>query len=53
MSTGYNDVAPDRQPYLMTVDMNAGMYDGASSESSASSPLNVGVPNSINNILKY
>jgi len=40
MTAGYNDGAADSQSYLMTADMNAGMYDGTSSESSASSPLN-------------
>jgi len=39
MTAGYNDAA-DSRSYLMTADMNAGMYDGTSSESSASSPLN-------------
>jgi len=39
MTAGYNDAA-DSQSYLMPADMNAGMYDGTSSESSASSPLN-------------
>jgi len=40
MTAGYNDGAADSQSYLMAGDMNAGMYDGTSSESSASSPLN-------------
>jgi len=39
MTAGYSDGA-DSQSYLMATDMNAGMYDGTSSESSASSPLN-------------
>lgn len=40
MPVGYNDSA-DSQAYMMSSDMNAGMYDGGtSSESSASSPLN-------------
>lgn len=39
MATGYSDGAVDSQ-YLMASDMNAGMYDGTSSESSASSPMN-------------
>ena len=43
MSTAYNDAAADSQSYLMAADMNAGMYDGTSSESSASSPLNYNV----------
>jgi len=40
MTAGYNDGAADSQSYLMAADMNAGMYDGTSSESSASSPMN-------------
>ena len=42
MATGYSDGAADGQ-YLMASDMNAGMYDGTSSESSASSPMNCNV----------
>ena len=42
MATGYCD-APADQSYLMATDMNAGMYDGTSSESSASSPMNCNV----------
>ncbi|KAH8590245.1 hypothetical protein B0O99DRAFT_654982 [Bisporella sp. PMI_857] len=40
MSAVYCDGAADNQSYLMATDMNAGMYDGTSSESSASSPMN-------------
>jgi len=36
----YNDSSVDNQSYLVTPDMNSGMYDGTSSDSSASSPLN-------------
>ncbi|KAG4427429.1 hypothetical protein IFR05_017088 [Cadophora sp. M221] len=36
----YNDNSVDNQSYLVAPDMNAGMYDGTSSDSSASSPLN-------------
>jgi len=36
----YNDGAADHHPYMMTTDMNSTIYDGTSSESSASSPLN-------------
>lgn len=36
----YHDSSIDSQSYLAAPDMNAGMYDGTSSESSASSPLN-------------
>jgi len=36
----YSDNSVDNQSYLVAPDMNAGMYDGTSSDSSASSPLN-------------
>ncbi|CZR53119.1 related to AP-1-like transcription factor [Phialocephala subalpina] len=36
----YNNNSVDDQSYLIAPDMNGGMYDGTSSESSASSPLN-------------
>ncbi|KAH6722092.1 putative AP-1-like transcription factor [Leptodontidium sp. MPI-SDFR-AT-0119] len=39
----YNDNSVDNQSYLVAPDMNAGMYDGTSSDSSASSPLNCNV----------
>jgi hypothetical protein len=39
----YNENAIDTQSYLVAPDLNAGMYDGTSSESSESSPLNCNV----------
>ena len=43
MPAGYNDSADSQYP-MMSTDMNPGMYDGGtSSESSASSPLNVSI----------
>jgi hypothetical protein len=47
MPAGYNDSA-DSQYSMMSTDMKAGMYDGGtSSESSASSPLNVSIENAL------
>jgi hypothetical protein len=41
MTAGYTD-STDSQTYMMSPNMNPGLYDGGtSSESSASSPLNV------------
>ncbi|CZS98493.1 related to AP-1-like transcription factor [Rhynchosporium agropyri] len=36
----YNDNSVDSQSYLVAPDMNPGLYDGTSSDSSASSPMN-------------
>ena len=42
MAAGQYD-SSDNQAYMMTPEMSAAMYDGTSSESSASSPLNCNV----------
>lgn len=43
MAAGQYDNSVDSQSYLVAPDLNGGMYDGTSSESSASSPLNCNV----------
>jgi hypothetical protein len=42
MAAGQYD-SSDNQAYMMTPELSAAMYDGTSSESSASSPLNCNV----------
>jgi AP-1-like factor len=47
MTSGhYNDSSIENQSYLVAPDMGSGMYDGTSSDSSASSPLNCNVSSS-------
>jgi hypothetical protein len=43
MAAGQYHDSSDNQAYMMTPEMSATMYDGTSSESSASSPLNCNV----------
>ena len=43
MTAGQYDSSGESQSYLMSPDVNPGLYDGTSSESSASSPMNCNV----------
>jgi hypothetical protein len=43
MTVGHYDSSGDSQAYMMSPDMTPGLYDGTSSESSASSPMNCNV----------
>ena len=52
MATGQlQDRSGDNQQFLMPGDMNAGLYDSTSSESSASSPLNSNVSSTAHEIV--
>jgi AP-1-like factor len=44
----YQEPSPDNRPFLMTAESTPGLYDGTSSESSASSPLHTGFENIYN-----